>query len=358
MHYSHVIFYSYNFNTTTVFTYSIFQKIVIPFHYKFNKTGTTGRILSYFWHTNTAAMTRDKWHGHLAILGTNLIFGLNTPIAKSIVPTWISPAPLTLLRMGFAATAFWIIALFFPKEKVLKKDLWVIFGGALFGLVAAQLSFAVALQYTSPVNLSLIAAMTPVVVMLMAAAWLKEPVSFRKAAGVITGISGALLIIFHSSSANTGENGMLGNLLGVVNIVTYGLYMIITRAISQRYHPVTLMKWMFLFSALISLPIGLPGLSETPAFSGAVPADVWWRIGYVVVIATGLAYFLIPLSLKRIRPTTASMYNNLQPMVASTIAIVIGQDVFSWDKPVAAALVFTGVYLVTGSKSREDLRET
>ena len=140
-------------------------------------------------------MTKDKWLGHGAILATNLIFGLNTPIAKTIVPEWISPYALTFVRMVFATLVFWGIGLLAPKEEVGKRDLWTIFGGALFGLVGAQVSFANALLYTSPVNITIIAAMTPLAVMLIAALILKEPVTFKKAAGVLIGASGALLII-------------------------------------------------------------------------------------------------------------------------------------------------------------------
>lgn len=141
---------------------------------------------------------------------------------------------------------------FFPREKVSRKDLVILLFGALFGLVGAQLSFATALKYTSPVNISLIAAMTPVVVMLMAAIWLKEPITFKKAAGVAAGVAGALLLIFHSSGAAKGPNEMLGNLLSVINIITYGIYLIITRSVSLRYSPITLMKWMFLFQPFFS----------------------------------------------------------------------------------------------------------
>lgn len=299
-------------------------------------------------------MTKDKWHGHLAILATNFIFGLNTPIAKTIVPTWISPYGLTLLRMSFAAIIFWIVGLFVAKEKISNRDLVVIFFGALFGLVGAQLSFANALLYTSPVNISIIAAMTPVVVMLLAALVLKEPITFKKAAGVLIGASGALLIILHSISGTSKAGSMLGNLLCIVNVITYAIYLVITRPVSQRYSPIALMKWMFLFSALISLPFGFTDLIEAPAFRSGVELHVLLRIAYIVIMATGIAYFLVPMALRRIRPTTASMYNNLQPIIASIIAILIGQDIFSWDKPAAALLVFAGVYLVTQSKAKEN----
>ncbi len=303
-------------------------------------------------------MTKDKWQGHFAILATNFIFGLNTPIAKTIVPDWISPYALTLVRMSFATLIFWSVGLFSKKEQVTYRDLVTIFFGALFGLVGAQLSFANALRYTSPVNISIIAAMTPVVVMLLAALVLKEPITLKKAAGVLIGASGALLIIMQSTAVSSSKEGnMIGNLLCVVNVITYAIYLVITRPVSQRYTPVTLMKWMFLFSALISIPLGISDLPKAKVFSDATSLNIILRLFYIVIMATGIAYLLVPMALKRIRPTTVSMYNNVQPIVASIIAIMIGQDTLSWDKPIAACLVFTGVYLVTQSKSREEIEK-
>ena len=303
-------------------------------------------------------MTREKWQGHIAILMTNVIFGLNTSIAKTLVPEWIHPFALTLVRMSCATLIFWSISLFLPREKVSFKDLTILFFAALFGLIGAQLSFAVALQYSSPVNISLIAAMTPVIVMLMAAVFLKEPITGKKATGVFIGACGALLLILQSTPAGGGSNHTLGTLLCIVNIVTYATYLIITRTISQRYSPVTLMKWMFLFAALVALPLGLDKLDESKIFMTPVlDLNALLRLAYIVIMATGVAFQLVPIAVKRIRPTTVSMYNNAQPIIASIVAILIGQDSFTWDKPVAALLVFLGVYLVTQSKSRADIEK-
>lgn len=300
-------------------------------------------------------MTKDKWHGHLAILTANLIFGLNTPIAKTLVPEWITPYALTLLRMSFGAAIFWGISLFFKKEKVNNKDLCVLFFGGLFGLVGTQLSFANALIYSSPITITIIAAMSPVIVMLLAAMVLKEPITLKKAGGVICGCCGALLIILQSTNSAVQSGNLTGVLFCVLNVISFAIYLVITRPISQRYSPVTLMKWMFFFSALLSIPLGYDDLLHTRAFTDASGLNVLLRLSYIIIFATGIAYLLIPMALKRIRPTTVSMYNNIQPMIASIIAIIIGQDVFTWDKPVAALLVFAGVYLVTQSKSKEDI---
>jgi len=61
---------------------------------------------------------------------------------------------------------------------------------------------------------------------------------------------------------------------------------------------------------------------------------------------------LIPIGQKTLRPTTISMYNYLQPIAASFVAVAIGMERFGWDKIISTVLIFTGVYMVTQSKTR------
>jgi drug/metabolite transporter (DMT)-like permease len=301
--------------------------------------------------------TLSKWPGHLAVLAVNVFFGFNSPMAKLIVPEAIPPGAFTLVRMCFATLVFWTISAFCPKEHVTKRDLLTIFLGGLFGLVAVQYSFAEALRYTSPINITLIAALAPIVVMLLAAVVLKEPITWMKAGGVAVGVSGILLLILPQVHAADFASSLKGDLLCFVNITSYAIYLILTRQVTQRYTVLTLMKWMFLFSALCTLPMGAPELMHARIFS----AESTWRdvlcLAYICIFATSLAYFLIPLGLKRLRPTTVSMYSNLQPIITSCIAIYLGQDRFSWDMLLAALMVMGGVIMVTQSKSRRDLKQ-
>jgi drug/metabolite transporter (DMT)-like permease len=299
--------------------------------------------------------TPSKWSGHLAVLAVNFIFGFNSPMAKIIVPEWISPGAFTLVRMTFATVVFWIIAAFRPKESVTLRDKGTIFLGGLFGLVAVQYAFAEALRYTSPVHITLISALAPIIVMLLAAVILKEPITWMKAGGVALGLLGILLVILPGAEAGSLTASIKGDLLCFVNITTYAIYLIITRQVTQRYTSLTLMKWMFLFSALCTLPLGAGDLLQSPIFSAETSLRKLLCLAYICVFATGVAYFLIPLGLKRIRPTTVSMYSNLQPIIASGIAIYLGQDHFSWDKVFAAVMVMGGVMMVTRSKSRKDM---
>jgi drug/metabolite transporter (DMT)-like permease len=293
-------------------------------------------------------MVKEEIKGHVAAITTNVIFGLNIPITKSLLSGWMSPMGYTLTRMIFGMCMFWIISLFQKKEKVIMKDLIMIFLCGLLGLVATQVTFAVGLRYTTPVTYSLILALSPIIVLLLSALFLKEPITKFKTIGVIIGIVGASIIILRGSN-NGSANTLFGILITVLSVSCYAGYIILTRKISAKYSPVTMMKWMFLLSVIILLPFGYSELPEQRIYSSDVTVTAISELGFALLFSSIIAFFLMPVALKRIKATTASIYVNLQPLVASSVAIIIGQDIFSWDKVLALLLVISGVYLVNQS---------
>ena len=274
-------------------------------------------------------MNQEKLKGHLLILAANILFAINMPVSKYLLPEHVQPEALTSMRMSFACVMFWITSLFVPYEKVPLKDLGLLCLCALCGVGLNQGLFIWGLNTTSPVDASIIATAVPIFVMILAALILKEPITRMKTFGVLLGICGAISLILQSTQGSNQASSLGGNLLITVSGFMYSIYLVVSKPLTLKYSSVTMMKWMFLFSTLITLPFG----------------------------ATFVPYLLIPLALKRIRPTTVSMYNYIQPIVASFIAVFIGQDSFSVTKLVSAALVFSGVYLVTQSKSRADLEQ-
>ena len=253
--------------------------------------------------------------------------------------------------MLFGAAVFWMISPFFPRERVDRRDVWAILLGGVV-LAGTLIAFSLAFRYTSPCYVSLVSATSPLVVMLMAALFLREPISMRKSVGVFVGIAGALMIVLFSWKIDANATPM-GLLLCFVNILFYASYLLVTRSISKKYSPVTLMKWMFLIGAVICLPIGIPVISESPMLQGPVPVLAWLNFFTVMIFSTVVAYFLLPVGLRYLRPTTVSMYSNLQPVVTSVVAIAVGQDIFTWNKPVALVLIAAGVYLVTTSRAKD-----
>ncbi len=303
-------------------------------------------------------LNREKLHGHIFILIANILFAVNMPVSKYLLPSHVTPEGLTLLRMLFACIMFWVTSLFMKHEKVPFKDLVLLFICALCGIAINQSLFIGGLNRTSPVDASIIATAGPIYVMLLAALILKEPITGRKIAGVAMGVTGGVLLILSSTHSTSQSSDLQGDLLIVFSNFMYSIYVVLSRPLSQRYSAVTIMKWMFLFSSVVLFPFMYDEVLITPAFNRNVTD--WKEMGailYVLLGATFIPYLLIPMSLKRLRPTTVSMYNYIQPIVASMIAVLIGQDSFTIMKGFSAILVFTGVYMVTQSKSREDVEK-
>ncbi len=295
-------------------------------------------------------MDKLKAQGHVAILTANVIFGLGVPATKALLTHWVTPMGYMASRCFFAAAIFWLISLFTRKEHVERKDLFVIMAGGLLGFVISQTLTAVALNYTTPVYFSLVAALTPVAVMLLAAMLLNEHITGLKSFGVSLGIVGALLMLYMSQTSGTGKNDLLGIALAVLSVLTWAVYLIVTRKVSAKYSPVTQMKWVFLVSAVVTVPIALFG-PEQPLYSSHWQWEGIVEMAFIVLFCTVVGFFLIPFAMKYLKATTVSIYTNIQPVVASLVAIAIGQDTLTWDMPVAGILVLLGAYIVTMKKS-------
>ena len=292
-----------------------------------------------------------KVNGHAAVILANVIFGLGVPVTKYLLEDWTTPMVYMALRCIGAALIFWLIATFLPKEKVEKKDLIVIMLGGLTGFVISQTLTAWSLNYTSPVYYSLIATLVPIGTMILAALFLNEKITGVKLLGVCLGIAGAALLVLVKWQTEAGSNDLLGIFFALMSLLTWVIYLIITSKVSAKYSAVTQMKWTFLVSTIAVLPFAWNEFGQTKLFSGDYGfSEGLMGIGgmaFIVVFATVMGYFMIPYAMKYLRATTVSIYTNLQPIVASLIAIAIGQDILTWDKPVAAVLVLVGAYLVT-----------
>ena len=299
-------------------------------------------------------MENKKLQGHLALLLANIIFGVNNPVARMLMPEVLDPMALTFFRFSGGMLLFWIASLFFKREHVSAKDKLLLFFASIFGLSLNQLPFFFGLSMTSSIDASIVVTMLPIVTMLLAAVFLREPITQMKAVGVLVGASGALIIVFSNNSVSqNGTGNMLGNLIVFLAVISFSLYLTLFKNLISKYQPVTVMKWMFLFATITGLPFCYNSLTEMSMTD--LPLNVWLSIGFVVVFATFLGYLLLPIGQKTLRPTTLSMYNYVQPIMASLVAILVGIDRFGYQQALAAILVFSGVYIVTQSKSRAQL---
>ncbi len=303
-----------------------------------------------------------SYKGHLVSAIAYLFFGLNIPAVKSVIGEGgITGWSVTLYRMAGAAVLFWAVSLSghlrkgHPQsERVPPRDLWMIFIASLFCILFNQTSFIVGLSLTSPIDAAVVTTLTPMLTMVLAAFFLREPITWMKAGGVAVGAAGALILILGGGAlAGRGGASVPGDLLCAASSLSFAIYLTAFKRLITTYSPITLMKWMFLFSAVLALPFCWKDVMAVDY--GALGWDVWLALGFIICGGSFLTFLLVPIGQRYLRPTVLGMYNYLQPLVASLVAVAAGMDTFGPTKGLATLLVFAGVWIVTLSRSRAQM---
>jgi drug/metabolite transporter (DMT)-like permease len=288
---------------------------------------------------------RVKTWAHLSLLAANIIYGLNFSIAKAVMPDHIKPFALVSLRSISAALLFWITSLFIPREPVNRKDLLYLFGCSFFGVVINQTLFLIGLDMTTPVNSSIILSTNPIFAFIFAALILKERITFLKGTGLAIGLSGVLLLILQNGVPDLSSTTFIGDIFSMVNTISWAFYTVVIKRMLEKYHPITVMKWTFLFGMFTNIPAGYHQWSKMDWSS--IPLVSWLQIGFVIVGATYLGYLFITFGLRRLSPTIVSTYTYTQPIIAAYIATLMGQDHIDVVMVVSALLIFAGVFVVS-----------
>lgn len=282
----------------------------------------------------------------LAATAAAAIYGVNHTIAKNLMPSVIEPYGFILLRISGAVVLFWLVSLFYPSEKIERSDWMRILACAFFGMAANMLAFFKGLSLSTPINSSVVITMVPVLLLIMSAVFLKEKITWRKSIGIGLGLIGALLLIFFGiKSQQNAPNIPLGNVFFIINATSYSIYLIIVKPLVDKYSSITLMKWFFLFALIINIPIGF---NEFVAVEWSqLPLDIIWKLAFVVIGTTFFTYLFNIYALKQLKPSTIGSFIYLQPILATTFAMIMGADTLTTIRVAAATLIFTGVYLST-----------
>ena len=282
---------------------------------------------------------------HLSLLVANLIYAINYTFAKDVMPIYIEPSGFILLRVIGALSLFAIAYFVFVKEKVERKDLFRLAICGVFGVAINQLLFFEGLNLTTPINAAIIMTSNPILVMIMSFLIIKEKITFRKGLGILLGIIGASALILNGGDISLDTNMQLGNLFVLINATSYGLYLVIVKPMMVKYHPITVMFFVFSFGLLYVIPFGFSNLVAVNW--SIIPTTIYWEIAFVVICTTFIAYLFNSSALKQLNPSTVSIYIYLQPILATLFAIFRESDTLDETKIIASIIIFTGVYLVS-----------
>jgi len=302
-------------------------------------------------------LNNNTYKAHLALLGANVIYGINHIVAKGIMPNKIGPSAFIFLRVIGAGILFWIIKSFI-KERVERKDLLLLLICGFFGVATNQLFFFHGLNLTSPIDASIIITAVPVMVVIFSAILLKEKITSNKIIGITIGGIGAVLLVWYGKSG-VGTSSILGNVFILINACSYALYLVLVKPLMKKYNPITVITWVFLFGFVFVFPIGINDALTTDY--SAFTLDTYLTIAFVVIGTTFLAYLFNIYALTKVSPSVNGSYIYLQPVVSFIMVLIyaylLGHTEYAQDinliKIVSCLLVIAGVYLISKKPTKK-----
>jgi drug/metabolite transporter (DMT)-like permease len=282
---------------------------------------------------------------HLALFGANLIYGINYTLAKAVMPDYIQPLGFILVRVTGAVLMFWLCYILFYYEKVQRKDLLKLAACGLFGVAINQMLFFEGLNLTTPINAAVIMVSNPILVLLFGFFLATENFTPKKGIGVALGAIGALTLITNGGQITLNSEHFWGNIMVFINASSYAVYLVLVKPMMSKYKPITVISWVFLFGFLFVIPFGWSDFQAIEWVT--MPTSILWKVIFVVVGTTFLAYLFNIYGLQTLNPSTVSTYIYLQPVLASIVAVLASSDELNFIKIVSTILIFLGVYVVS-----------
>lgn len=282
---------------------------------------------------------------HLAVLAANLLFGINFSMVKVLTPALMSSYALNVVRIVISVGLFWGLYLLRPSQAGIdRKDVPRFLLCAITGVAINQILFIKGLSLTSTIHGSLLILGTPIFITAAAAWLLHERFGLHKALGLALGIAGAAVLVLSRQGGHSGTDVMLGDVLVIINSISYALYFVWVKPLMLKYPPVHVIRWVFSFGMLFILPFGAVDYLHT-SFA-TFPPQGWVALAFVVIGGTFLPYLLNMYGLKYLGPGVTGSYIYTQPFFAALIGILFLQERFGWPQLLAGACIAGGVLLV------------
>ncbi len=287
----------------------------------------------------------DTTRAHIAVLSTNLFFAANYSLIKYVSPNYIGPYGLNVIRVAISILLFWFLWMFGKSEVGIKrKHIWRFVLCGLTGIAINQMMFMKGLTLTSTIHASLLMLCTPLLITIFAFWVLKEKITILKSAGLALGIGGALMLILGKEQSTTATNYVLGDTLIIINAFSYAAYFILVKPLMKEYNPVHVVRWVFMIGFLFLLPFGWNEMMN--AKWDGFETSHYIALFFIVFTGTFLAYYFNIFGISKLGAAITGSYIYTQPVFAVLIAIVFLDEQLTFQKIIAAILIFAGVFLV------------
>lgn len=261
---------------------------------------------------------------HLFLLLVASIYGINYIWAKDVMPQWVQPSAFILLRVSGASLLFLLVRTSGPWKWPERQDVPRLVFSGLLGVAGNQLLFFNGLSLTSPINASIIMTISPMLVVVFGVWAGREIFTRRRMAGFVLAAAGAIGLILIGRGIQSIHSHPLGDVMVLLNASLYAGYLVVVQPLMKKYRAIDVIQWVFFFGWLMVLPFGWRGATEI-AWS-ALPSLILWKIAFVVVATTFLVYLMNLYAIAVLGSGTVGLYIYLQPLLASTFALLSGTE--------------------------------
>ena len=290
----------------------------------------------------------NRYLPHFALLGVQGLFG-SLPVIGKVVLAVMPPIALVGFRVGITALILVVVQAIRGRLWLRsRKDYLIMAGLSVFGVTLNQLLFIGGLSLTKASNTSLLAATIPIFTLAVSVVAGYERLRTGKVLGMLLAIIGVVVLIDPRSASFSSET-TLGDILIVVNSLSYGIYVALSKDVITRNGPFRSMMWIFVFAAIICVPLG--GVSLYTAGAEGIGPGVWLLVLYIAVAATAGPYLLNAYAISKVPASVVAIYIYLQPIIGFVLAILFLRESIGPAFITATALVFAGVWLASKKRN-------
>ncbi len=287
----------------------------------------------------------DRFIGVILIAVSAASFGAMAIFARLAYEAGANPNTVLFLR--FAIAAIFLIAFMAAKGIAFPRgpNLIILFFMGALGYVGLSFCFFTALTMAPAGQVAILLYLYPAFVTILAAIFLKKPLTILKLVALSLTFGGSVLII----GLDGGKGQILGIVLAVTAAVLYSIYIVVGSK-------VILTTGALAASTVVIISAGLVYSGVVAVLGVNLPATLtgWVSVFAIALVSTALAIVTFFAGLKRVDPANASMISTLEPVITVALAVIVLGETMTPGKVLGGIMILAAVTLLTRSEAGRD----
>lgn len=286
----------------------------------------------------------------MALVAANVLFGANFSLYVSLTQNGVNFQQIFILQLS-VATLFFAPFVLFSKQsyRIAIEDFGSIFIVAIMVVYGWMYMLLWGASQTSPIDASMIATLGPVFTLFVAHIVSPQPISWVKTVGALLAIAGAVALLTDKNYHLFGTtNEAFGNALVLLAVIAIAANTVLINNQLRLYGVVTIMGWYYIIGLTMAAPFFYQDFISI--FSLSLSKLAIAELIYVTIFGTVLPMYLLYVGSRHLTAVHTALYRYIQPLVATALALLRGQNIIDHANIIGAVLIFSGVVaVVTGN---------